>query len=228
MSPAVYTPERWDQIKATVRADCNPEVDEEVEVVEVFTVTEIDTDVNPAKLPASPKRVYKKAEALGWDITLQASVTHHPATFLMKDSAKARKDGTKGRKGDPKTPAKDITHLFMAAVHESRKLGFLAAWKANSFSDATVRDPLGIPVELYGDYSKGPRPEECDLHNDGVSYLAKMATYSSAAEFEDWLSDWQEIAGIEVKRPAPRKKKEVAVDQGIGLVDIGEWSPNGS
>ena len=225
MSPAVYTPERWEQIKEAVRADCIGEVeDEDAEPAEEFEVTEIDTDVDPAKLPASPKRTYKKAEALGWNITLQSSVTHHPPVVLLKDSAKARKDGTKGRKGDVRSPAKDVTHLFMSAVHESRKLGFLATWKSNSFSDATVRDPLGIPVELYGDYSKGPRPAECDVHNDGISYLAKMVTYSSAAPFEDWLADWMEMKGVEVKRPTPRKKKEEPMDVGIGLIETGEWS----
>lgn len=210
---------------AAVRADCIPEAEEEdAEPVEAFVVTEVDTDVDPKTLVRSPKGTYAKAAALGWNIQLQTSVTHHPATFLMKDSAKARKDGTKGRKGDPKSPAKDVTHLFMAAVHKSRKLGFVATWSAGSFGDAIVRDPLGVPVELYGDYSKGPRAAECDVYNDGVSYLAKTVTFFSAADFDNWVGDWMEMKGLEVKRPAPRKKKEEPMDQGISLIETGEWS----
>ena len=219
----ITTEASWNETMATVRAQyAVPEPEDEVDP---FTVTEYATEIALTDLGPSPKSICVKAAALGWETTIRRSVTHHEAVRLLND-------GKTGQKGDVKTAAHDRRHYFIASIDPTHRVGFTATWqgkgegKSASFIDAIVIDPLGIPTELYGDYSKYPPElaEQCDvLYNDGMSFLDKRHLMSTTAEFVDWLTDWQELAGIKVTRKAPRKVKEKIVDAGISLIDAGVW-----
>ena len=220
----ITTEASWRETMATVRAQyAVPEPEDEVEP---FTVTESATEIGLADLGPSPKSICARAAALGWETTIRRSVTHHEAVRLLND-------GKTGQKGDVKTAEHDRRHYFIASIDPTHRVGFTATWqgkgegKSASFIDAIVIDPLGIPTELYGDYSKSPAElaARCDeLYNDGMSFLDRRHLMSTSAEFVAWLDDWAELAGIDVTRKAPRKTKEKIVDQGIGLIEAGEWS----
>lgn len=174
-----------------------------------FTVTSITDDVDRAKLPASPKKTLKTVTALGWDVlALRRTVTHHPAVLMQSD-------GKTGLKGDVKTPERDMEHIFLTAADDTRQIAFEASWLDHKFEDAIVRDPLGIPVELFVDYAPSverkktlgveyavSQGEHRDYeYNDGVSHLAKTHYMKTSTELDAWLNDWLAVKERKLNEP---------------------------
>lgn len=155
-------------------------------------------------LTASPKRILKRAEALGWTVQTCGAVTHHEAVLMVAD-------GKELRRGDVKTPEHDRTHVWMRARHPGGPLGFLATWTDGKFVDALVLDPYGIPVENRANYllsaaaaKENPtlaalRAEADALYNDGSTRLEKRHLFSTATDFTNWLDEWTRVLGPTLK-----------------------------
>ena len=209
---------------------------EEVDTTPLFFIASKTGDVDLKALARSPKAIHKKATEMAWHVNFIETVTRHRAVYLEKDGATVKKDGTKSLKGDLKSEAKDVRHLFMHAQDPSGQVGFRATWKDNSFIDVLVRDPYGIQVELYFDYepdhlTKNARGDKnaneiadtCDAaYNDGTMVKTKRKVFGTAARFNEWLDFWLLATGHEVKKKAPKKAPKPEVSE-MELLAGAEW-----
>lgn len=215
------------------------DLEETLDAEPTFTVTSSAT-VDPANLGRSPKAVHKKAVNLDWDILLlQQTTTSHAASFMAEDG-NPRKDGTQSMKGDLKKAEHEQTHLFMAAADQKNGLGFIATWHDGKWKDAIVRDPVGLPTELYVDYTlSAERKKELGVteaekrasdrdydYNDGHFHTFNQKLIAPAREFTDWLDDWLRIVNPD-KAPKP-KAAPAPVETPAQITDAmlagNEWS----
>ena len=206
--------------------------DEEVEAPAVVTATVDNAD--PATLPASARTLLKKVALLKWNVAQQRTTEVHTAAVTFKaNGVKPKADGTLTLKGDPKSPAKDVRHTFLAVADPSGKVGFRVAWEGTKFNGAIVKDPFGIPVELFTDYTPSAatkkqlgevRATELAEHsdaayNDGTMVLSHKKLMPTATEFGEWVDLWLKMTGHEVKAKAPRKVKVVPVAADVLAAD---------
>ena len=209
----------------------------------LFTVESATDNVDLSKLSASPKGILKTVVVLRWEPHFVKTVTQHRRTYAQKDGTTVRKDGTKTLRGDLTAEAKTVDHLYLCAQDPSGKVGFRASWDDGKFTGAIVRDPYGIPTELFFDYTPdhltvGARgkenateiSEDADrLYNDGLFYAPKQKAFAKAGEFTDWLDLWLKLTGHEVKPKAPRKIKakpvaaDVLAENDAALLAGGDW-----
>jgi hypothetical protein len=180
---------------------------------------------DPADFGLSARKAHKHALSLDWEIHLSASTTHHPAVLMVGD-------GKEKQRGEVKTPAKDIDHLWIAAVDSHRRTGFIAEYLDGKFVGARVKDPVGIPVENFVDYDVGkerysPGWREVETYNDGTERLEHDYYFRQATPFLEWLIDWLEILAPEKapKRKAPPAPKATAEEFDLSLLKGNQWTP---
>lgn len=155
----------------------------------------------PEKLPAGATRVLKALKVLGWEPLLKAATEHHEAVLWASDS-------DEHAAGETRSEAKDLPVLQVAARYpgDEMQLGFVAEWVDKKFGWAHVSDPVGLPVELWANYTiddryRGPlglskaqakelADERSAEYNTGESYLSHDLYIKKVKEFEAWLSDW--------------------------------------
>lgn len=180
------------------------------------------------KLPLSPKKVNVRAAAMGWEISVQQTVTHHENTYMAKDG-KVRQDGTQSFQGELKKAAHDQTHLYMTVVSETYKVAFVASWLDNGFEGARIRDSVGVPVENYVEYGRlEDSVKPVGYYNDGTMRIEHDYYFKTATPFMLWLEDWVGLIAPEFfekqkKKAVPKTKQEKADDKAIAPLETGEW-----
>jgi len=199
--------EAEDTMERVIRVRAERQAEAEV-VREVESTTREPADL-PEKLPLSPRKVLKLVGALDWRHQVVGFTEHRPAVLYVGAT-----DGHNA--GDVYIEAKDLTGIVIGAKHDGYRLGFTAEWLDGKFDAATIYDPIGIPVELYSDYSPNANDlrrvkdepewawkervqrikdaaEKCDReYNTGDSWLSRKYNTKKATELFDWLADWQE------------------------------------
>jgi len=188
--------------EAALAAENTGFADEEPYVTGKRTIAE-------SELPRSPKAVVKKLRAAGFDVLEFIEVTvHHPAQSYRSDSAGKRAEGTGHSKGESKFPEKDVKHITIGAIHpkfpKSTPLAVKAFYENGGSKGAIIYDPVGIPVELYFEYTASKNEKErlgvkvaeaamarvAAEHNDGQSYLARKLYVDKAKALTEWLDEW--------------------------------------
>jgi hypothetical protein len=199
----------WEEITAALAIRyAKAEIDETPDSVVVSS-----SNPEPKDLASSPRGIYGKAVALGWTVTLDASVTRHKDVLMAED-------GKEKRKGDVKTPAHNEEHLWLTAVDSTHKLGFLAEWLDGKPVGFLVQDPVGVPVENFVDYWRLKESVKPTGHyNDGTDRIVNRHYFNKITPFTDWLTDWLELLAPESapKRKAPKKPKDEL------LLEGGDW-----
>lgn len=183
-------------------ADKKQDEDDDEEAPAKFDVIEPGVEVVLPKMAKSMKGVFEMAEYLGWSPRIRTSLIHvHPVLFKADSKEDAKNQHIKG---DVRYKAKDQQWYCMGAAHPGQKLGFQAFWCGTSFVDAVVYDPVGIPVELFGNYK--PSQWQIDYlgeqrandralkrhmtYNDRTSHLWHVRGIDSKTDFDTWLGDW--------------------------------------
>lgn len=199
--------------------------------------------ISDEDLTGSPKKVFTAVKALGWDFVLSGSRVRTPEQFYVGDSAT-----TGARAGDLRAKKKYEFHFWMSACRSEAKVGFSAHWIDGRFSDATIYDPIGIPVQNWFEYrppsqrrekdetedSFQRRMERANLdaerrryeYNDGTDRLERRMSYDQMAPFAAWVDDYLELWAPETKRltVARKTKEERAMEKQDALLAGGDWS----
>ncbi len=168
-------------------------------------VTQSIRDPDSSELPASARAMLKKLRPALWSTHTLRTVVHHEDSFLATDPSKLKK------------AAHDVNHTWLAAKSHAFPIAFIATWEGTSFNGAKVRDPYGMPKELYFDYKpdandikrkkdepdwawerrvarvKSAAIERDAEYNDGVSYLMKQYLIGPKGQFDTWLNGWVDI-----------------------------------
>lgn len=223
--PAGY--ESWRSFFDEVRAESK----EAAEVPDsVATLLSADPEPDETGLGSSPGGLLKRTRAAGWEVEVTRSVVHHTDVLLKNDSK-----ATGGRRGDVTTPAHEKVHWFVNGGIRAAGVGFAAHWiegvtpkggKSFGFQSVIVRDPAGLPVELYCNYAPKSyvikqAPEERDdrwrerverferaadvmdtKYNDAASYIARELVFTAWKEFNEWVTEWLEITNNRRERDA--------------------------
>lgn len=129
----------------------------------------------------------------------------------------------------------------LIAHHPNIKVAFQAYWTkgpnmdtpGSGWAGASIIDPIGIPRELYFDYSpkalgsKKPTPDQIqrgrDLnaeYNTGEDWRNTRPYISNSREFFQWIDDWQLLIlkeGNFTPLYTPPKPKPT-------LLEAGEWT----
>lgn len=226
-----------------------PVVEEERE--RAITVLEPNHRIDLVDLGTSPKRIFKAATALGWDVRAWCSITRVAPVLFVHGSTQDAKNPHAA--GDVRYEGFDARNYAIEAKHPQGSLGFRAHWQGTSkdksptsagFLYALVRDPVGVPVENWADYSPTALKQAKDepysafqgrvrqaeevaarrdrRYNDASSRLEKIHRFTQAGPFDLWLDDWLEMAGLELisrKKPATKAEKNQ-----IALTEGGEWN----
>lgn len=191
----------------------------------VTTVLERLRMADAAGLGAGVRKVVMASEA--WpDKYLLMSRIHLSDEFYAADSKKKPgQESPDHLKGDLKKPAHEQVHWWVGARHPELRLAFNAHWREGTtpkggrsfaFIGASAADPLGIPTELFVDYSIGAadeaqlkdepewahhdrvarihrEAEERDRrYNDGKSYYNRFPLFRGAGasgRFLEWLEE---------------------------------------
>lgn len=231
----------WEAIMLPIRARyavAEPEVGEDGEPLEeepAFVV--IDEPFGPLFIPRAARTILKKVVDLGWDVKLlQGTTTLHAPVYMAKDG-KPKKDGTQSLRGDLKTAERTKTHLYLSAANIEKKIGFIATWEDGGWAGAIVRDPVGLPVELFADYEPNQYQKDhfgkdkaeyvgamrSQEYNDVTWFVTKRKFVKPAAEFSEWLNDWLRI--INPKKAPKLKPVEQEPDVEHDILAGMEWSP---
>lgn len=195
-----YFREYREQLDAAKRAAAGDvEEDEYIEVDMVVAQTALQIDL--AEAPAATVKIAKAAQALGWEVQLTRSIMHHAAVKFK----------TGQRVGETRTPEFDQRNYVLMARDASHKTGFVATWRGKglegrsaTFQDIILRDPIGIPDELFFDYGNERRNAQ---YNDGVSWLAHTKVYRKVEQMTLWLDDWLTVLAPDFPQ-LTRKKQE--------------------
>lgn len=116
-----------------------------------------------------------------------------------------------------------------------------AGVKTGGFTDAIVYDPYGLPVEMRGDYSPSKHQRETQGeakaaltaqgrdydYNDGEEAVLFSKFVSNATELSGWIDQWLTMLAPTHKKLSKKvaeKAPVVPVDQGVALIEQGEWS----
>lgn len=220
------------------------ELAEGEEAEAAWSIVGTNAEVDPSTLSLSPRGYHKKLVQLGWDIQI-TSVDIHYADVLQMSDGKVKKDGSQVLKGEVRTPAHTDTTVFITSADKTRSVGLRASWTNGRFQSVLVRDPVGLPVEYYYDYT--PRKAVIDTlgkdrafaradkqneaYNDGETHLENLKLMRTAGEFKDWLDDWMEQLIDGYERPQPKTKKAEPVvnldalsEADLALINGGEWN----
>lgn len=191
----------------------------------VTTVLERSHVVDAAGLGAGVRKVIAAIE-LWPDKYLLMSRIHLTDEFYAADSKKKPgQESPDHLKGDLKKAEHEQIHWWVGARHPQLRLAFNAHWREGetpkggrsfSFIGASAADPLGIPTELFVDYSIGAgdeaqlkdepewahtdrvarmhrEAEERDRrYNDGKSYYNRFPLFKgtgASGRFLEWLEE---------------------------------------
>lgn len=222
-----------------------PEPEEDAEPVEVVSIRELAKPISESELGSSPAKVHRAALDLGWEVRLRRSLTDVAAVLFVESSEEGARRPHQA--GDVRFEAYVARHYWLQARHSATKLGFEAHWVGKgetgstaAFQEATVFDPVGIPVENWFDYTKDVRTakelgwsEERRRRegqvanarlNDGPDSIEHVVLMRSGTEFLVWLDDWLGMAGLPKIAPKPRKTKaELAQEKDLALLRGTEW-----
>ena len=192
-------------------------------------------DLTPSEegLGSSPKKILKRVRDAGWPrVELHWSLVTVSDSFYADDSAKKPgEEAPAHRKGDLKKPGHVVQHWWMTAAHPAFRLAFRAHWiegltpkggRSFGFQKVLAADPIGMPAELFTDYSpdatdkKQVKDEPGHIYegrlalmeaaarrrdreyNDGKSWLNRRPMFSSFGEFDTWLTE-----AIDMTTPKP-------------------------
>jgi hypothetical protein len=191
--------------------------------------TLIAVDDNPVRtgLGSGVKKVLAAVE--GWpDVRLRRSRVHVSDEYLKADSTKKVEGQPVKRRGDLVKPAHDVDYWWLLAAAPAARTALRAGWKEGvtpkggrsfTFVSARCADPLGMPFELFVDYSPSANDlkqakdepewahaervarvrfeaERMDReYNTGESWLNRDVVFKAFGEFEAWLREATEIVG---------------------------------
>lgn len=167
--------------------------DEEEEFPETFLLLEATHRIELADLPQSPRKTFRAAEALGWDVHAWLTVGEvAPVLFLygsLESDANQHNAGDVRFEGytsnlyavearDPQSRAIGFRAHYTGKVYQSGKKSSLGA-----FDFAMVADPVGVPVQLWAEYVP-IRQTRGDFETD-KSFAARKGSAAQMADEMD-------------------------------------------
>lgn len=192
--------------------------DEPLEVEAEFILVTPPIRIELADLPLSPRKIFKAAEALGWEAHAWLATGWVPPTYYARNE-----------NGHTTTDEKSESYgvnLFTVEARDpaSREVGFQAHFtgktyqsdKKNtlgSFTSARIKDPVGIPRPARFEYSaitqtRGKFETEASInkrrasaqaaadnqngtYNDGAWVWPTTFNFNTAGELDAWLAEWK-------------------------------------
>lgn len=199
-------------------------------VVPPLTRTVVGVDLSPSEagLGRSVRSVLDRLRDAGWErVGLHSSLVALSDEFYADDAQKKPgEEVPKHRKGELKKPAHEVRYWWLHAAHPPARVGLRASWKEGvtakggrsfTFESAICADPLGMPRELFFDYTPSANDlkqvkdepgwahaqrvertqyeaRQRDLaYNTGTSRLERRPAFEAFGEFEAWLAEAIEI-----------------------------------
>lgn len=200
--------------------------------------------VGDDELGTAAKKTYKAAVALGLEVRCWLVVTDVEAVLYVADSKEG--DKSEHRAGDVRYPQRFERRYTVEAKHPLHPLGFQSTYvgeglegTTGGFETARIRDPLGIPVENWADYTKDKViadalgwNEERRIQegmaanrriNDGSSRIERIRYFTVGGDFTRWLDEWLTQKGLPTITPK-RKPKATPEEKEQAIMSGGEWN----
>jgi hypothetical protein len=200
-------------------------------IVPPVALTILERDDNPSRkgLGRSVLSVLERVEAFEWPISgLSTSLVHYTDEFYSADSKKKPgQESPDHLKGDMKVPAHTKRFWWVWGGYPALRMGMHARWREGvtpkggrsfGFETAHCVDWVGMPTELFADYSYGAndlkqkKDEPQWAHQDrvermqreaqrrdrqynlGQEWLNKRPMFTAFKKFEVWLADAIEMS----------------------------------
>lgn len=205
-----YLAERRDLV-VTVDEDGMEQVVERPESASkerTVTLVQGKTRIGDDELGRSPKAVYKAALALGWELRCWLVIADFAPVLYVSDSAED--NAASYSAGDVRYEGYRARLYTIEGRHPDLPLGFRARYLGKdegtsaSWENALVRDPEGIEVPNWADYTKDKTTakelgwtEEMRIQmgmamnariNDGTTRREQVYLFRQARPFQAWLN----------------------------------------
>ena len=206
------------------------------------TVILLEHDFSDAELAGAAKSLVARLREAGWRISLGRSTVWVTDEFYADDAKKAPgEEVPKHRKGDLKKPAHEEKHLWIDAAFPAARVLFRASFflgktpkgaTSVKFNSANAIDPIGMPQQLWADYSldanavKQQKDEPGWAHRQRVARLEANATrldrdynerldwinhrplFTKSGEFDTWLDET-----LTITNPKPHSENRETHDR---------------
>lgn len=212
---------------------------EKVEKERKVTVLQPKAQITESELPLAAKRVYKAAVGLGLEAKLWLIIIEFAPVLYVHD-------GEDHNAGDVRYEGYVARRYTVEARLPDQPLGFQATYigkgregKTGPFATARVRDPYGIPVENWVDYTvdkttaqeRGWTEEQRiqfgmamnNRINDGSTRLEYIRYFRVGGDFTRWLDEYLEVKGLSTLTPK-RKPKQTAEERESAMLSGEDWS----
>lgn len=211
-----------------------PEVTRTVPPV-VITILERDENPSREGLGRGVLAVINRVEMFEWPISgLSTSLVHYTDEFYAADSKKKPgQESPDHLKGDLKTPAHTKRFWWVWAGYPALRMGLHARWREGvtpkggrsfGFETAHCADPIGMPTELFADYSIGAndlkqkKDEPQWAHEDraarmqrealrrdrqynlGHEWLNRRPMFSAYKAFDAWFTEAVDLSARLIER----------------------------
>lgn len=199
--------------------------------------------IEPKDLPLAARRVQKAATELGLQTSCWLIVTDVDEVLYVADSKEDAKNEHSA--GDVRYPQKFERRYVVEARLPEQPMGFQAFYvgeglegSTGPFESARIRDPYGVLIENWVDYTSpaipGEKPLEAERRiqegmarnnriNDGTDRKVFVKWFFVGGDFTRWLDDYLALKGIPILTPK-RKPKETPEGREAKIMNGGEWN----
>lgn len=209
------------------------------------TVVEPKRRIEPSQLPLSGRKVHKAATELGLETSCWLIVTDVDEVLYLSDSDEG--NAKEYRAGDVRYPQKFERRYVVEARLADQPFGFQAFFvgeglegQTGPFEIARIRDPYGILVENWVDYTVDKRTaeergwsEERRIQegmamnrriNDGSTRVETIRLFKVGGDFTGWLDEYLSVKGLATITPKRKPKEEKTEERESAILSGGEWN----